>query len=128
MLELKNLTIVLILTSGLFITNCSEKENFEKDCQLCKKIELHKIKTILQNFIYNEISDSSISKKAKIQLNQAKETLRGGHKFINCGCRNNTVCYQLWCANDKTFELHVVLNKDGDFTIIGLVEEEFSHP
>jgi hypothetical protein len=111
----------------VLISGCSRKQEFMKDCDLCSQIHRHKVNIILNNYVYNDTADN-ISKKAESQLVEVKETLRNGHKFIECGCKENKLIYRLWCANDETFELELTLFENKNYLITGIYSSEFSHP
>ena len=109
------------------ILNPSVTCEFEKDCDLCSQINQYEVSVTLNNYVYND-TITNISKKAESQLSEIKETLRKGHKFIECGCRDNKVIYRLWCANDETFELEVTVSESNRYIITGIHSAEFSHP
>ena len=111
----------------MIILGCSRTQEFKKDCHLCHQINQKEVETSLIQFVYNDTS-VNISKEAESQLLKEKETLRHGHKFIECGCRNNKLIYRLWCDNDETFELEVEIVDNNQFTITGIQAAEFSHP
>lgn len=124
----------IIMTFGIFFgillmlfPGCSRTREFRKDCDLCRQLNRKEVETTLNNFVYNN-KIVNISKEAELQLSEKKETLRHGHKFIECGCRENKLIYRLWCANDETFELEVNLAGNNQFTITGIQSVEFPHP
>lgn len=106
---------------------CTKNNEFNKDCDLCKQINQNEVETCLNNFVYNN-KTLHISKEAQTQLLEKNETLRHGHKFIACGCRENKLIYRLWCANNETFELELKIIGNKQFSITGIQEAEFSHP
>ncbi len=114
----------IILCSKLNLPSARE---FEKDCDLCSKIHQNEVSVTLRNYVYNDMV-ANISEKAKSQLTEIKETLRNGHKFIECGCKDDKLIYRLWCANDETFELEVELFENNQYIITGIHAAEFSHP
>jgi hypothetical protein len=111
----------------LIILGCSRAQEFKKDCNLCNQINQKEVETSMIQFVYNDTS-INISKEAESQLLKEKETLRHGHKFIECGCKDNKLIYRLWCANNETFELEVKIVGNKKFTITGIQAVEFSHP
>ncbi len=128
MINILNKTFKLFFGFLLMLTlGCSRTQEFKKDCDLCKQLNQNEIETSLNNYVYND-TIVHVSKEAEHQLLEKKEILRHGHKFIECGCRENKLIYRLWCANDETFELEVIPVGNNQFTITGIQAAEFSHP
>jgi len=121
-------SFILVIVAFMYMASgCSQKPEFTKDCDLCGKVSQKEVAYCLNDFVYNDITNH-ISTEAQTELLKEKETLRHGHKFIECGCRNDIVVYHLWCANNETFDLEVTPLDSNQFTITGFRASEFAHP
>lgn len=118
--------LLLFFTLSIF-PSCTPAKKFEKDCYLCNQVNQKEVETVLIDFTYND-QIRNISEVGISQLTSEIKTLRGGHKFIECGCVGDVLVYHLWCADDHTYQLFLKLLPKQQFELIGIGDAEFDHP
>lgn len=118
---------IIIAIYGL-ISSCSENNTFNPDCDLCSKVNKNEIHTLLNNFIYNDIRSDKIGVKAESELKKVRDIFHSGFKIMECGCRDNAIIYRIWCSNDDTFELTVVIMEKDLYKLEELKSASFLHP